>query len=72
MKVYLITDEQIMGLYASGTAGSRNFERVIEEVKRQGIKLKADGTFELEPIPWDGVPICGTDPGEWRKEERSE
>ena len=48
MKVYLINGEQIMKLYASGTAGSRNFERVIEEVKRQEIKLKGDGTYRIE------------------------
>jgi hypothetical protein len=39
MKVYLITDEQIEGLYASGTAGSRNFERVIEGVQRQDVTV---------------------------------
>lgn len=38
MKVYLITEEQIMGLYAAMTAGSRDFERVIEEVKGQEVK----------------------------------
>jgi hypothetical protein len=48
MKMYLISDEQIMSLYASGTAGSRNFERVIEEVIRREIKLRGDGTYTIQ------------------------
>lgn len=55
MRLYLISEEQIEGLYASGTAGSRNFERVIEAVKRQEIKLKGDGTYSIEQVQdWEG------------------
>lgn len=41
MKLYLISDAQIKELYRSGTAGSRNFERVIEVVQKQEISVPA-------------------------------
>jgi hypothetical protein len=40
-RLFLITDRQIRELYRSGTAGSRNFERVIERVQRQEVNPEA-------------------------------
>ena len=37
MKIYLITEEQIKGLYRSVSAGSRDFERVIQAILGQEV-----------------------------------
>jgi hypothetical protein len=39
-RFFLISEGQINELYRSGTAGSRNFQRVIEKVQRQEVDLK--------------------------------
>jgi hypothetical protein len=47
MKIYLITEEQIQKLYDAYTPGSRDFDRVIREVKRMDINLRGDGTYQI-------------------------
>lgn len=39
MKIYLITDDQINGLYRAVRAGSRNFERVMQQVTHQEVTI---------------------------------
>jgi hypothetical protein len=70
MKIYLITEEQIQKLYDAYTPGSRDFDRVIREVKRMDINLRGDGTYQIRKTELSQATGGGVGDPEGRGEPR--